>query len=247
MALRVLPAQLRQFPETQGSIYVQALEEIQHPGRGASASNGGIAPAAAGRRLKKRRPGFTARLSEPPACSVLDPRTNAPDSTSAARRRRFSAHAGSVQQTHPQRIRIQPEPGTRNGLSLARNDACATITRSKLPACPFDPAQKPAPTRSISGSPLSSVSKPKPGEFFALDPLLTPDSRALLAATVPTPLWVISTLRIKAFNGFAKRSSPHGTSDCFPLPATLLFRWRFGSMLETPLCPARLSFRKPWN
>ncbi len=31
----------------------------------------------------------------------------------------------------------QPGPETRNGLSLARNDAFATITRSLLPPCAF--------------------------------------------------------------------------------------------------------------
>jgi len=44
MALRVLPAQFRQFSEAQGSIYVQALEEIRHSGGGAGASNTGSAP-----------------------------------------------------------------------------------------------------------------------------------------------------------------------------------------------------------
>jgi len=49
------------------------------------------------------------------------------------------------------RIRISPEPVIRHGLSLARNSACATITRSTFLACtfitvrkyhvkPFDPA-----------------------------------------------------------------------------------------------------------
>jgi hypothetical protein len=65
-----------------------------------------------------------------------------PDSTFAARRRRFSARAGSVQQTFPQRTCIRPEPETRNGLSLARNDAFATITRSTFLACPFESTYK---------------------------------------------------------------------------------------------------------
>jgi len=81
-------------------------------------------------------------LSEPPACSALDPQPDTPDSTSAARRRRFSARAGSVQQTFPRRIYIRPEPETRNGLSLARNDACATITGSTFLACSFDSTYK---------------------------------------------------------------------------------------------------------
>jgi hypothetical protein len=42
----------------------------------------------------------------------------------------------------PRRIHIRPEPETRNGLSLARNDAFATITRSTFLACPFDSTYK---------------------------------------------------------------------------------------------------------
>jgi len=48
-----------------------------------------------------KRPGFTVRLSEPPACSVFDPQRKASDSGFAARRHRFSACAGSVQRTLP--------------------------------------------------------------------------------------------------------------------------------------------------
>jgi len=86
----------------------------------------------------------------------------------------FQRYAGSMQQTHPRRIGIPPEPETRNGLSLARNDACATITGSMLPGLLLRfHAEIPAPARSIPGSPLGSVSKPKPGEFITFDPLPT--------------------------------------------------------------------------
>src|SRR5580658_7955544 len=75
--------------------------------------------------------------------------------------------------------RILPEPETRNGLSLARNDAFATITRSTLLPCSFasapvflrEPVRPKAP-------PLGSVSKPKPGEFVTFDPLSAPISGA---------------------------------------------------------------------
>src|SRR5579863_9926013 len=86
----------------------------------------------------------------------------------------FQRLFGSTQQTRSQRIRIPPEPETRNGLSLARNDAFATITRSMLLTCPFESTQILAQIRSISGSPLGSVSKPKPGEFVTFDPLSSP-------------------------------------------------------------------------
>jgi hypothetical protein len=65
-----------------------------------------------------------------------------------ARRQRFSARAGSMPETSAQCIRIQPEPETRNGLSLARNDAFATITRSMLLPCSF------ASTPEISTNPF---------------------------------------------------------------------------------------------
>jgi hypothetical protein len=86
--------------------------------------------------------------------------------------------SGSTQLTRPQYC-ILPEPETRNGLSLARNDAFATITRSMLPTCPFasapvslcEPARPKAP-------PLGSVSKPIPGGFITFDPLFAPISSA---------------------------------------------------------------------
>jgi hypothetical protein len=51
--------------------------------------------------------------------------------------RRFSAGTRSVQKTRHHQARIPLEPKTRNGLSLARNDAFATITRSMLLPCSF--------------------------------------------------------------------------------------------------------------
>jgi len=80
-----------------------------------------------------------------------------------------------------------PEPETRNDLSLARNDSYAAITGSMLPVCPFDSTQETTRTRSIADSPLSSVSRPKPGEIITLDPLSTPDSRAPMN-DLPSPL-----------------------------------------------------------
>src|SRR5271163_3123737 len=70
---------------------------------------------------------------------------------------------------------ILPEPETRNGLSLARNDAFATITRSTLLPCSFasTPMSLHVPARP-KAPPLGSVSKPKPGEFFTFDPLYAP-------------------------------------------------------------------------
>jgi len=59
----------------------------------------------------------------------------------------FSAYRVNAK-TSAQCFHIQPEPETRNGLSLARNDAFATITRSMLLPCPF------ASTPGISTNPF---------------------------------------------------------------------------------------------
>jgi hypothetical protein len=47
---------------------------------------------------------------------------------------------------------IQPEPEFRSGLSLARNSALATITRSTFPTCAFTPYRRFKRIRSISRS-----------------------------------------------------------------------------------------------
>jgi len=43
---------------------------------------------------------------------------------------------------HRRRIRISPEPASRHGLSLAHNDAFATIKGSTFPTCAFDATRK---------------------------------------------------------------------------------------------------------
>jgi hypothetical protein len=105
-----------------------------------------------------------------------------------------------------------------------------------------------APIRSIQGSPLGSVSKPQPGEFITLDPLST---RCLRAPATPHrlhfPLGRFGPSGSKRSTGFITGSSPYRTPDLPLAPRRALFRWRFGSALKTPLRPAWLSFRKPWN
>jgi hypothetical protein len=148
------------------------------------------------------RPGFTARLSEPPACSAFDPRRDAVEPSFLARRRGLSAPTGSAQENAAQH-HILPEPETRNGLSLARNDAFATITRSMLPTCSFASTSVSlrVPVRS-KAPPLSSVSKPKNRANSSLRTRCPPTSDALVTAPdLHSPLG-FSTLRIKAFNRF---------------------------------------------
>jgi hypothetical protein len=108
---------------------------------------------------------------------------------------RLSTSPGQCKKHRPQKNRILPEPETRNGLSLARNDAYATITRSMLPPCSFasTPETLCKPVRS-KAPPLDSVSKPKPGEFITMIPLSTAISGALVTAPISTPLQALSNL-----------------------------------------------------
>jgi len=129
---------------------------------------------------------------------------------------------------------ILPEPETRNGLSLARNDAFATITRSTLPTCSFASTPKllREPVRS-KAPPLGLVSKPKPGEFSTFDPLSAPISGAFMIRPISTPLRVISTLRIKAFNRLHHNKLAKPDVRLSFAPRNALFRFRCGSKLET--------------
>jgi hypothetical protein len=192
------------------------------------------------------RPGFTARLSEPPACTAFDlRRKRAGVVVCRSPRDAFGVRRVNAASTScPACIPLEPE--TRNGLSLTRNDAISTITGSLFLACTFVPAPEAYTARSIHSSPLGSVSKPKPGEFVTSDPLPLSNPALPRCHPAPTPLWAFKPSGSKRSTGRNAQSPPCLTSHCSPLPAALLSRSRFGS-LETPVRPARLSFRKPWN
>jgi hypothetical protein len=135
-----------------------------------------------------------------------------------------------------------PEQETRNGLSLARNDAFATITRSTLPTCAFASAPK-NPANPFDRRLLRSVrsSKPSPGELIAIGPLSAPISVALVISFgLHSPSGPFGTFRIKAFDRLHTRSSPGPDVWLSLAPRGALFRFRPGSTLETPLpsCPA---------
>jgi len=123
------------------------------------------------------------------------------------------------------RPRILSEPETRNGLSLARNDAFATITRSTLPPCSFasTPIHLRVPARP-KAPPLGSVSKPKPGEFFTFDPLSAPISGApAMSSGLHSPLGGFPPSGSKRSTGFTATSSPCLTPDYLLLPAARSF------------------------
>jgi len=119
-----------------------------------------------------------------------------------------------ARQTRLQRTRIQPGPEPRNDLSLSRNDAFATITRSMLPVCPFASPQRPDTDPFDPGLSAHFGSEAEKGEFIARHPLSAHCLRALMAPTVPTPPQVVSTFRIEAFDGFhhKKPASPDARS-----------------------------------
>jgi len=83
-------------------------------------------------------PGFTARFSDPSACGrSLCSRMDVKDCLSLAATA-FQPVTGHSNQPSDQ-LNTLPEPGSRYGLSLAHNDAFATIARSMFLACTFVP------------------------------------------------------------------------------------------------------------
>jgi hypothetical protein len=85
----------------------------------------------------QKRPGFTVRFSDPSACgrSLCNRmlRINSSSLTAAA----FRPATGHSNQRIFVGLSILPEPESRYGLSLAHNDAFATIARSMFLACIF--------------------------------------------------------------------------------------------------------------
>ena len=113
---------------------------------------------------------------------------------------------------------------------------------------PSNPHTNFAPIRSISGSPLGSVSKPQPGEFITLDPLSTRYSHAPMTPhRLHFPLGCFCPPDQSVQRASSQEARLTGHPICLFAPRRALFRLRFGSVLKTPLRPAWLSFRKPWN
>jgi hypothetical protein len=164
-----------------------------------------------------------------------------------ARRPRFSAHAGSMPETRPQCIRIQPEPETRNGLSLARNDAFAPLRGQSSRPVPSLPRQSSPRIRSIETLPLDSVSTPKSGESQHSDPLSAGCPAAPEIPPVSTPLRVFQPSGSKRSTGILTGSPLCLTPGCPWLPAAIFFNFASDRCSEHRVRPALLSFRKPWN
>jgi len=160
-----------------------------------------------------------------------------------ARRSRISASFGSVQRTSSPDSHLTGT-GTRHGLSLARNSAFATITRSTFPTCTFATTQdnfaNPFDLRLLRSA---SVSRPIQGDLIAGYPFFTFISRALTVSTASTPLWAIAALRIKAFNRSNRQKLTLPNARYPSAPRRTLFQSRVGSKLPDSLssCSANRS------
>ncbi len=147
-----------------------------------------------------------------------------------------------------------PEPESRYGLSLARNDAYATIARSKFLACTFVSPSK------IFANPFDSRLFRSVRFRGRTGATSTPGTRYPrrsptfpISPPVSTPLQVLlrKPSGSKRSTGPISGSSSHRTPDSSPIPTASSFDWLSftctGCPARNPLRPARLSFRKPWN
>jgi hypothetical protein len=160
--------------------------------------------------------------------------------SSLTRPRRFSAGSGSMQKTRPQSTCIQPEPETRNGLSLARNDAFATITRSTLPPCSFASTPKTFRVPVRSGVPsLDSVSK-RTGRIRHPGPVVRTNLRRCCDASRLHSPSGLSTFRIKAFDRphHNKLASPNATVVFYSPLRSLSISPRIVAQNPFSSCPA---------
>jgi len=156
------------------------------------------------------------------------------------------------------------ESKTRSGLSLARNEAFAAITRSSLPACAF----------AFTPNSVSGAVNPKllrsvrfrgrdRGEILALDLFPAPSFGASVILPGLHSPWGFcipcgcETLRIKAFSRLPHRKpaaqfnrlffAPHRAFLNQPDLATWQSRSALRILAGNSFRPAWLSFRQPWN
>ncbi len=106
----------------------------------------------------------------------------------------------------------------------------------------------PKPVRSRTPS-LRSVSKPIRGEFYIRYPLSAPIlRRSRDSIPISTPLQVLfenpPDQSVQPVPSQEARLTERPIAFCSP---RLVFRFRFGSLLETRFVPPGSSFRKPWT
>lgn len=182
-------------------------------------------------------------MSEPPACSVFDPRQDVIESmVSRSPATPFGAR----------RVNAQNESSI---ITSRRSRKLGTAFRSPvttlspplrgqtLPTCAFASTLRfrCEPVRSRAPS-LDSVSKPKIGRIPHSAPVARTDTPALSQCRpISAPLRVVfKPSGSKRSTGYITTSSPCPTSDYFLLPTALSFDVHCGSTLKTRLRPARL-------
>jgi hypothetical protein len=182
-------------------------------------------------------------------------RPDAPDQSPAARRRRFSASQRVIAANDlSSDFSISPGPETRYGLSLAHNDAFATIARSTFLTCTF------APTPETFANPLDSRlfrsvrfrgrtgAKSTPGTRYPRRfPTLLIFSRSPLpfGSSFENP----PDQSVQPVPCQEARLTKRSIVPCSPpLPLAIPLQLALGvTQLETRFVRLNSSFRKPWN
>jgi len=145
-------------------------------------------------------------------------------------------------------FRTLPEPVSRCGLSLARNDAFTPFQGQCSRPAPSIPRRTPSRIRSISGSFTPFGFEADPGRYRHPTPVARADfRRSRVFHLPPLPFRHFRTFRIKAFCKLPTREA-RLTGLRFPfVPRRDLFQSRSGSTLPVRCVPLDKSFRQPWN
>ncbi len=234
MALRILPAEFRQFPRPQGGFHLQPLEEdvaarvcqvlaetqrmnsavkVEQPQWKRPQESGLLNEENAELRPgQKNDRGFTARFIDPPACR-----------RSIRRPARF--YAGL-------------EPKTRSGLSLARDDACAPLRGHRSRPAPSFSRYQNSVSEPADSELHRSVRfrKPRPGRYRRSQPVACAVIRHFsdsFRLHSPSGHWNLPDQSRSAGISHQKARLCDSTG-LFSAPRCAFFRWRFGSsQLET--------------
>jgi hypothetical protein len=130
--------------------------------------------------------------------------------------------------------RIPLEPETRNGLSLARNDALATIARSVFLACPFVSTLESFLEPVRSGTLRSVRFRAETGRIHHPEPVARElNQRSCDAIPPPLPFGSFRPSGSKRSTGFTAQNSPDLTSGYSPLLSRSSFDLGF-SCLKLP-------------
>jgi hypothetical protein len=195
-------------------------------------------------RKAKKCPGFTVRFSDPSACgrSLCNKMLRINSSSLSATT--FQPATGHSNQHIFVGLSTLPEPESRYGLSLAHNDAFATIARSMFLACTFvSHIEDFRESVRFPALPLRSVSRPNRGDVNARNPFSAPVLNTPNSSPISTPLQAVfqQPFGSKRSTGSKPGSSSHQTSDCPLLPAASSCDSASDQCLK--LAPSELDYR----